>query len=279
VCGTAAREGGLATSITAPASPQRPRKPFPARHPGDYNFFLVYVLLIWLFVLGGFVPDMIHHARSKAAPYLVIGYVHAVTAVGWLALLTTQTLLIRSRRVRWHRKIGVGGAVFAAALAIIGIATALAVHRADLGVPHTLPPAFLSIQLTDMLAFACLAGAAISARNEPSAHKRLILLATLALTPPAISRWLLPFGIGSSVGVSLHALGHGVWQGYLGTYAATDLMVAGIGAYDWATRRRIHPAWMIGAVFLVTAHIAATWLYLSPGWKPVATAMARSWPW
>jgi hypothetical protein len=269
----------MATSITAAGPRPQPDKRFVGRHSADYSFFIIYITLIWLFVLGGFVPDMMHHARSRSAPYLVIGYVHAVTAVGWIALLTMQAGLIRRRRVRLHRKIGTGGAVFAGLLVAIGIWTVLSVHHADLGVPHTLSPSFMYLQLTDLLAFACLVAAAIMNRNNPSAHKRLVLLATLALTPAAVSRWFLPFGIAAPVGAAVHALGRGVWQTYVGIYAVNDLMIAGMCAYDWATRRRVHPALVAGATALVVAHIAASWLSVAPAMKPLATSIVAAWNW
>lgn len=269
----------MATSNTAAGPRFQPNKRFLGRHPADYNFFIIYITLIWLFVLGGFVPDMMHHVRSKSAPYLLIGYVHAATAVGWIALLTSQAWLIRERRVRLHRKIGTGGAVFGGIFVAIGIWTVLSVHHADLGVAHTLSPSFMYLQMTDLLAFACLVAAAIVNRNNPSAHKRLVLLATLALTPAAVSRWFLPFGIAAPIGAALHALGRGVWQTYLGIYAANDLMICGMCAYDGATRRRVHPALIAGAMALLVAHIVASGLSVAPAMKPVATSIVATWKW
>jgi hypothetical protein len=73
------------------------------------------------------------------------------------------------------------------------------------------------------------ATAAVVGRNQSSAHKRLILLATLSLTPAAFNRAIgRPF---------LHPLlGNGVWETYVQIYAATGLMVLGIGIYDLLTR-------------------------------------------
>ena len=60
----------------------------------------------------------------KAAPYPIAVHVHAVITVGWLALLTSQTLLIRGQDVRLHRKWGAAGAFLATAAALV-IATLL----------------------------------------------------------------------------------------------------------------------------------------------------------
>lgn len=259
----------MATSITATATPQRARRPFPARRPADYKFFLTYVVLIWLAVLAGFVPDIIEHIRTGLAPYPISVHVHAVVSVAWLALLTSQTLLIRKRKVELHRKLGIAGAVLAAAVVFVGFWAALSVESLALGTPRARPP-FLAIELSSMIGFAVLAIAAISARRRPSAHKRLVLLATLSLTPAAfaraIKRTLLP-----------SLLGNGVWQTYVELFAATTLMVLGIGVYDWWTRRRVHPAWTFGALWILVGQLTATWLYYNSTWKDIATSILRAW--
>lgn len=258
----------MATSITAAAPPRRPRKPFSARHPADHNFFLTYVLLIWLAVLAGFVPDVIRHVRSGAPPYPLMVHVHAVTSIAWLSLLTSQALLIRDRQVRLHRKWGMAGAFLAVAVILIGSWAALTVASVELGTPRSRPP-FLSIELSNLIEFGALATAAISARKQPSAHKRLILLATLSLTPAAFNR---------AIGRTLFGLlGPGVWESFIQIFAATDLMVVGIGVYDWWTRRRLHPAWVFGASWIVVAQLTACWLYYNPAWKMIATAIVRWW--
>ncbi|HEX5238723.1 MAG TPA: hypothetical protein VFW39_09705 [Sphingomicrobium sp.] len=258
----------MATTITAAGQLHSP-KPFGRRHPSDYNFVITYVVLIWLAVLAGFVPDVIRHLRSHSAPYPIAVHVHAVVSIGWLALLTGQTLLVRNRNVRLHREIGVGGGVLAILVVLVGCWAAMDVASVELGTPKSRPQ-FLAIELSNVIEFAALAAAAISARKQPSAHKRLILLATLSLTPAAFNRAIgVPF---------LHPLlGNGAWQTFIGVFAATDLMVLGIGAYDWLTRRRIHPAWAFGATWIVVAQLAASWLDYNPAWKMIATSLVRAW--
>jgi len=85
------------TRTTAEILP-RPLTPFPARHPSDHNFFLAYVALIWFAVLAGFVPDVVRHLRTHAAPYPIAVHVHAAVSVAWSALLTSQVLLMWTRR-------------------------------------------------------------------------------------------------------------------------------------------------------------------------------------
>ena len=243
------------------------REPFPARRPTDQDFFLAYVAVIWCAVLGGFVPEVIQHLRTNAAPYPIGVHVHAVVSVAWLALLTSQTLLIRNKRAPLHRRFGMAGAALAVAVVVVGFWAALSVESLRLGTPASRPP-FLSIELSNIIEFGGLVIAAISLRNQPSAHKRLILLATLSLTPAAFNRALgKPF---------LHPLlGNGVWQTWVQIFAATSILVLGIGIYDLVTRRRLHPAWLVGALWILAGQWTASWLFYNPTWKMITTSILR----
>ena len=258
----------MATSISLPAIPPRPRRPFAASHRADRNLFLTYVMLIWLAVLAGFIPDMVRHIRTATVAYPIAVHVHAAASVAWLSLLTSQTLLVRNHRLVTHRKMGIIGVILAIVVLVVSFWAALAVEAQAWGTPKSRPP-FLAIELSNMIEFGGLAAAAFIARRQPSAHKRLILLATLSLTPAAFNRL-----IGRSV---LHPLiGNGVWQTYVQIFAATDLLVLGIGLYDWVTRRRLHPAWIFGALLILAGQISASWLYYDARWKAFATAIVQT---
>jgi hypothetical protein len=259
----------MATAVTVEASPRRQREPFLARRPTDHNFFLIYVLLIWLAVLAGFGPDIVKHLRSNAAPYPVAVHVHAVVTLTWLALLTSQVLLIRHQKVLMHRKRGIAGAFLAIAVVLVGIWAALAFEGALMATAERRPH-FLAIEWSNIIEFASLTTAAVILRHQPSAHKRLILLATLSLTPAAFNR-----AVGKPF---LHPLlGSGVWQTWVQIFVLTDLMVLGIGVYDWRSRGRLHPAWVLGALWMLAGQLTASWLFYNPTWKAIATSILRAW--
>jgi hypothetical protein len=258
----------MATAIPARANPLPRPKTFPVRVPTDRNFFLVYVGLIWLAVLAGFGPELVKHVREHEAPYPIAVHAHALATVGWLTLLTSQVLLIRRREVSLHRKFGIAGAGLAVAVVILGVWAALAFEAHSLGTLR-FRPHFLAIEWSNIAEFAGLAAAAVILRKHASAHKRLILLATLSLTPAAFNR-----AIGKPF---LHPLlGDGVWQTWVQIYAATALLVLGVGLYDWLTRRRIHPAWALGALGIIGGELTASWLFYDPTWKAIATAILRA---
>jgi uncharacterized membrane protein YozB (DUF420 family) len=241
-----------------------PAGPFESSRAPDRNFFLLCVLAIWLGVGMGFVPQILHRIETLAPPYPLIVHFHAVAFVGWLVLLTVQVLLIRARRPDIHRRLGLAGAVLACAMLALGPATAITMHGLHFGTPGS-NPSFLSVQLTDMLAFAGLVAGAIALRRRAAAHKRLMLLATMYISDAGFARWL---------GGGLFALlGHGYWATLVALYAGSDVLIAGLGAYDLVTRRRLHPAYLAGVAWALANQLLAVALYFSAPWKPIALAL------
>ena len=242
----------------------RQSRPFAPYCKSDRNFFLSYVVLLWLGILGGFVPEIGSHiARHKPAFPLIV-HVHAIVFFGWLGVLTIQVLFIRRKRPDLHRILGTAAMALAALMVVVGPATAIVMQRYHWGTPESDPP-FLAIQLTDILAFAGLATAAFALRNDSSAHKRLILLATLYISDAGFAR---VFGDG------VHGLlGDGFWPFLAEAYLANDVLAAGIGVYDFITRRRLHPAYVAGMAWMFALQLTASALYHAPGWKPVALAL------
>jgi hypothetical protein len=245
-------------------------KRFEPYHGWDRNFFLSYLGLIWFVILLGFVPDMIQHFQTHETAYPLVVHFHAAVFVGWLLLLTAQILLIRIKRRDIHKKLGIAGVGLAVAIVILGPITALTVDRQSLGLPGY-QPQFLSVQLLDIIAFAGVAAAAIAMRSDPAAHKRLILLATLSIIDAGFSRTSLRHSLAM-------LLGNGFWPFMVEIYLANGLLIFGIGAYDLVTRRRLHPVYIAGVVWVSGNLILAGWLDSNPSWKPVAIGLISRWP-
>lgn len=234
---------------------------FAPRARWDRDFFLLIVALIWLGILMGFVPEIIAHVRMHKPAYPLVVHIHATAFVGWLCLLTTQVALIRVGRADIHRKLGIFGAVLASVMVVLGAATSVIVDRLHFGKPDS-DPQFLAIQIADLINFGVLAGAAVIWRKTPSAHKRLILLATIFIADAGFARWW-----GDAIA---KVVGSGFWQDWMALYVSDFLLIALIGAYDLFARRRLHPAFVAGSIFGLTVQAIAVWAYVSPWWKPVA---------
>lgn len=250
-----------ATELAAPSARGYVPARLADRGRWDRNFLLLMVALIWLGILMGFVPEIVHRVEvHRAFPTVV--YFHGAVFVGWLCLLTIQVLLVRFRRVDLHRELGMAGVALYGAMVVLGLTTSVVVDHYQLATPQR-DPAFLSVQLADMLAFSVLGGAAIALRKTPDAHKRLLLLATICISDAGFSRW---WGPGLE-----KLLGDGYWGNWAQLYLGDFLLILLLGAYDLISRRRLYRAYVLGAALGLGAELLAIWLYLSPWWKSVAT--------
>jgi len=234
---------------------------FPARPNADRNAFLFLTLLVWAGVLSGFGTDSFDHVRKHGLDYPLIVHFHAVVFVSWLTLFTTQVALIRNGRPDLHRRLGMAGAALAAVMLALGPATAVTVDAARF-VAKGRTPEFLAVQLTDILAFAGLTGTGLLLRGTPSAHKRLMLLGLIYISDAGFARFLNP--------LVATPLGDGFWGEMAGLYLGSDLLVLALGVYDLATRRRLHPVYIVGATWMVALQLTARTLLHSPAWKAVA---------
>jgi hypothetical protein len=251
----------MVAELTADAAP-RPR--FAPYHKWDRNFFLALVGLMWLGIVGGFVPEVVRHIAQHKPPFPLIVHVHGAVFAGWMVVLTAQVLLIRRRRADLHRKLGLAAMGLAALMVVLGPATALYMQRYHFGTPQSDVP-FLSVQLTDILAFAGLVSAAFAQRGDSSAHKRLMLIATLYITDAGFARM---FGDGLQ-----SVLGDGFWPFLVEAYGANDILLLGLGAYDLVTRKRLHPAYVAGVAWTLAFQFIGSWLDHSPAWKAIALVL------
>ena len=103
-----------------------------------------------------------------------------------------------------------------------------------------------------------LLAAGLAMRRNPAAHKRLMIMGTIALTEPGFSRIWLSF--------LEDRLGEGYLPFYVSTYIGTFLLVIAVGLYDLATRRRLHPAYVAAALWIFANEALADWLFHQPFW-------------
>ncbi|HUG44754.1 MAG TPA: hypothetical protein VMN76_10995 [Acidobacteriota bacterium] len=232
----------------------------------DRVFYSGMAISMALTVFVGFGPTYylrLFSAEGPAAtvsgfPITPLVHVHGVAFSAWVVLFIVQTALIAGRRVKFHQRLGIAGAVLAAVMIAIGTGTAIAGARAGSAPPGVDPLAFLIIPLGDMALFAIFVAAAIEQRRNKEAHKRLMLLAYIAILTAAVARWpgVMPLGP-------------------LGFYGLAFLFLfAGIG-YDLISRKRVHRAYKWGGALLVLS-VPARLAFSETGlWLAVAEYLVR----
>jgi hypothetical protein len=147
------------------------------------------------------------------------------------------------------------GALVAAAVLIVGIATAIT--AAKLGRSPGPPPlVFLVVPLGDMLVFALLVGAGLYLRSRPDMHRRLMLLSCVGMLTAAIAR--IPIGFIQAGGLPVF-------------FGLTDLVVLTCVAYDTTRQRRLHPAFGWGMLLIVASQPLRLLLSGTSVWQQFAS--------
>ena len=225
------------------------------------NFNLMILIALAVLILYGFghtvSPVLI---RPEKRPPAILA-VHAVLSVLWLGVLVAQSLLVRTRNVATHRRLGVWGLVFGAALIVVGVWTSIVmrhIHVVERG-PTAAPG--MAIALGNILvSFGIPFALAAWWRRKPAFHRRLILLSTIfGFLPAAISR--APFGL-----ITLSSV-HWV-RTYLSVPFLMAILFCGlVAAQDVLANRRLHPVYALGIPASIAAALFYTTLSMDPpGW-------------
>lgn len=231
-------------------------------HAWDRTFFLGFVAVCWLGVIMGFAPSVASRLQGHADyPAPLVLHIHAAAFVGWLALLTSQATLVRIGRVATHQAMGRIGFVLVPVMILTALLSEIYSQRFYVDRdPQNLQ--FFIIPLYYVAAFTVLASAALLKRRDPSAHKRLILLATTVIVGAAYRRW---------VGDALVAVaGDGFWGKIVETFTAANLIILAALAYDLVTRRRVHRVYLAAVPAIFAAEMAVSYIYYAPGWPLLA---------
>jgi len=204
----------------------------------DRVFYTGMAAVMAAMVFVGFSRTFYLSAYFRGPALSPLRLVHGTLFTAWIVLFVTQTFLVASPRVQVHMRVGVAGALLAAAMVVVGTAMAISSVRDGFGGRDRLDPrVFLAIPLFDILVFGSLVAAGISFRRKPETHKRLMLLATLSLLAAAVARWP----------TDLAAMGPRFFFGVV------DLLVVLGVIYDLVTRRRVHLAYVLGGGLLVAS--------------------------
>jgi hypothetical protein len=227
------------------------------------SFFFWSSTLLLSFLVIGFAPTLYLRAFFDVPSIPGYLYLHGGVLTAWFVWFVVQTTMVRTGRTAVHRRFGVIGAIIAAAvvvagpMATMGFVARLRAHGIDWDTDMSAVPA-LGIEGVPMVQFAAgvfwgnfigiavfagLVVAALLLRRNPQAHKRLMLLASIALVGPAlarISRWPV----------------FGGEDGFFVPVVFLSLLVVLI-AHDVVSARRPHRATLIGCGAIVLALIAA----------------------
>ena len=224
---------------------------------------VVWLALIWCGMIAGFGVDISRFRHETPPPSRVVD-VHAGIFTVWLLLLTAQVLLVAGNRVSLHRKLGWFAAGWACLMAVFGPWAAILAKAPVPSGPAS--PQFLAIQLGSIAAFLVLLVWGIALRGNPAAHKRIMILSTIAILDPGYGRlagWLWPEP-------------HSVLVWFFYNFYGNVLILALMASWD-AWRGRLMKQFAVGALGLVALECFQDFLYHWGPWKVFTTGLVASW--
>jgi hypothetical protein len=247
----------------ATVSPQS----MPYRRPG---FYLCFAISCALVAFLSFIPTYwlpLTTGSLKLAPTV---HLHAALQFGWVLLFVAQTALAGSGRLTLHRTLGVGGVTLAAGMLIFGVIAAVHSNQLQSAAGHAdQARAFLIASITNVLFFAVAVGLAAANFRRPEIHKRLMVLATVAVLVPAIARVFLVAVTGGTT-ITPPPI-----EVTLVPSLLTDLLLVAAIVHDRRRYGKVHPVYWIGGGLLIALQVLRIPLAHTPAWQATADGLIR----
>lgn len=196
---------------------------------------------------------------SFAGP--AVAHIHGLLFMSWVALLLVQPWLVRRRNTRLHRRIGLVALPLALAMAASGLGVGVHAVTRDLAAGGGAEAYSQLVGVaTAMAVFVAYVAIALAFRKRPDWHKRMMLLATIAILWPAWFRFrhLLPWVPHPDI--------------VLGVIVSDSLILIAM-LRDKLKFGRVHPAYLVFGLVLIADHVGETLLYDSPAWRAAARAL------
>lgn len=239
----------------------------------DRTMYAVCLALIWVGMIGGFALDFPNYLHQNP-PAPMILHVHAVAYSVWMLIVTAQVTLVMKNRVRWHMTMGWFALGWACVMAVVGPWAVMSWMALNLPrllhppfPPPFLPSQFLAVNLADLVSFLALLSWGFMLRKNPAAHKRLMILSTVALADPGFARLMIhtlqpqvstPFGF--------------FWMVFYGNVLLVVLMTV------WDLRRgRLMTQFVIGATGMLAVFCGAAMLFYWPPWQQATLGWVQAW--
>jgi hypothetical protein len=196
-------------------------------------------LLILVFVFIGFARTYYLTGVFLAKLPSPLVHLHGALFSCWILLLIAQIILVSAGRVGWHMRLGIFGMVLAALMVLVGFATIIGAVRRH-SAPGMSTDSLFAVDVLQLTVFAILVFGALAFRTDGATHKRLMILATVALLGPAVSRWPYDF----------------VFSSDLAFYGTLDSFLIFMIAFDLCSLRKVHLATISGSSLILLMDFA-----------------------
>lgn len=237
-----------------------------------YVFMAAFFIAI---VLTAFIPDSLAKVAlvegGQRPPFPMVMHLHSLLMGAFLILLLTQTSLAATGRIGLHRQLGIAAVVLVPALVIVGLTLSYTIYHETVMLAQTAPPAergqlaeavlrkenVLLNQLRMSLLFPLFMTLALGARRRDSGfHKRMVILATGVVLPPAFAR--------------MHWLPSDFPRGPLMQELYVVAAILPMLAWDLVRGNGIHRASRLWFAISVPCAVLIYFLWDTPGWHATA---------
>ncbi len=226
-------------------------------------------LLLALMVAGFhhfYLQGRAYPGRELTPPIRTLLILHGVAMAGWMLLYTVQPLLIVGRHVRVHMLLGKLGAALAVIIVLLGLRLGIEATRISppyMKIWSLSPRQFMAVPVVSILIFGGLVTAGIVHRKRREIHRAMMLLATLAAIPAAISRI-----------DAISRLYQGTfWETLFGPFFGTLVIGAALVIAKYLLTRTWDRWLATGYAGLVLASLAIMLLARSALWETVSRAL------
>ena len=224
------------------------------------------VLLLVLMFLGFqqfYVHGRAYPGRELTPPIRTLLVLHGLGMTGWNLLFLVQPLLIVNRKHRVHRTLGMVGAALAAVVVVLGWKLGIESTRVappELRIWGLPAKQFMIVPNVSIAIFAAFVAAGVLTRKRPEAHRAMMLLASLAAMPAAISRidFLSDLYLGT------------VWERLFGPFFMTLVVGAVFLVVKCAAARKFDRWFAAGFAALVVASALMVNFATSSAWDSFA---------
>ena len=238
-----------------------------ARSKKSPRFFYSAAAVIMLIVMiAGFHPFYLRGegmgGRIIPQELLTLVVLHGSAMTAWVILFLVQSLLIPTRNLRLHMKLGWVAVGVALVVSVSGFMVAVQSARGVPAIPFwgMAYRQFLMVMLAEVALFTLLVLAGVLSRKKPKIHRAMMLLATLSILAGATVRMPFLFPI----------FGESGWVGIFGP-------IFTLGAVFVIARSllgRVFDRWLAaGYVIMIVFYVAACKFAVSDAWGYLAKAI------
>jgi len=246
-----------------------------ALHDTRGRFYVWMAGICALIAFGLFAPTywiQIPAGTFTGSPLL---HLHGLLFSAWTLFFLAQTLFAARGTIETHKAWGLLGIALATAMVFSGFATGIKSMTNGIAAGHAENArAFAIVPLSAMVIFGVFIAIAITKIRNPETHKRLMLLATISICQAPLDRIFFALHAGMAPGLRPGAVPPPPPEATVPSGLITVALILAAIVYDWRTRGRPHPVYLIGGAIVAAAVFLRVPLSGTLAWQATATFLA-----